>query len=621
MIRVDLHPTLPDKIKFTSDNWLRDQTRIEMLPGSSYSSVTSEWTAPLSWSSCLTLRGIFGDDLHVGNSLAKWAHVENDNRIQPTLRLRQALSIDPNETAKGVDIIRSWSEDEGEESPLYKFQESGVLFLSTAQQAILADDMGTGKTRQTIETLRLLTVQGHNVFPALVICPNGVKKVWEKEFRKWWPDGPSVLMITGGAVGRRRAIAERKDVSIINYEALRFNSRLAPYGSIRLRHCHVCDTALPDTKEWAQHKCERCRKELNEIPWRTIIVDEAHRLKDPKAKQTRATFALATAATEFRFALTGTPIANAPHDMWPALHFVAPREWPSRKEYVNRYCLQSFANGEVIGLKPEMKTEFFKIVDPRIRRMPKEAVLPDLPAKVPILHYVDMSAAQAKAYRQLEHGMIARLPEGLVVTSNPLETLTRLSQFASSCCEITDDGSIVMKAPSNKVDELVSLLSDFTKPAVVFCQHAQLLRLVQARLEKEKISHEIIVGGQGQYDRDRAVDRFQDGYARCIVSTIDAGGEGITLTAADTAVFLQRTWSMVKNNQAEDRIHRIGAEVHESITIIDIISNGTYEERQREVLGDKLELLEEVMRDRQLLARILSADIGPVNLDALGAKE
>lgn len=92
--------------------------------------------------------------------------------------------------------------------------------------------------------------------------------------------------------------------------------------------------------------------------------------------------------------------------------------------------------------------------------------------------------------------------------------------------------------------------------------------------------------------------------------TIAAGGIGITLTRAATAIFLQRSWSMVDNSQAEDRVHRIGSEVHDKITIIDVVSTGTVEERQRVVLGNKLERLEEVMRDRETLRRVLGAKEG-----------
>ena len=88
-------------------------------------------------------------------------------------------------------------------------------------------------------------------------------------------------------------------------------------------------------------------------------------------------------------------------------------------------------------------------------------------------------------------------------------------------------------------------------------------------LEKADISYELIVGGQTAEERERAKDNFQSGRVRVILCTIAAGGIGITLTRAATACFLQRSWSMVDNSQAEDRVHRIGSEIHDKVEIID----------------------------------------------------
>lgn len=90
--------------------------------------------------------------------------------------------------------------------------------------------------------------------------------------------------------------------------------------------------------------------------------------------------------------------------------------------------------------------------------------------------------------------------------------------------------------------------------------------------------------------------------------TISAGSVGVTLTRADTLVFLQRSWSIIDNTQAEDRIHRIGAEKHENITIIDLISQDTFEEEQFDVLEQKKERAEEVLRDRDFLRRLLGGN-------------
>lgn len=611
MINIEILEEDDSKIFFTSDMWMRDNDRIAMCPGARYSSSTHRWTAPLSWATCKTLRGIFGEELQIGPRLLEWSRKEYIDRVKPSIEMRTALSLNEDDNSVYAQQIRKNSDES--ELPLYPFQKSGIKFLASAKRALLLDDMGTGKTRQTIETLKLLHQTGEDVFPAVIVAPKNVLHAWDREFKRWWPEA-RVELPESSVAKKRKAVQNIKDgkadVLVINYEALRTLTRLAPYGSVRLRKCHVCDTSLPDTKEYSQTKCERCKREMNNIAWKSVVVDEAHRMKDPKAKQTRACWALRTNETKFRYALTGTVIANAPDDMWSALHFVSPEEWPSRREYIERYCLTAFSAwgpANVIGLKPEMKEEFFSIVDPRMRRTPKAAVLTQLPDKTYVTRFVDMPPKQSKPYKQLRDGMIARLDEGLVIAANPLVQLTRLSQFASATCTINDDGEVVMSAPSNKIDALMDVMGDMNeKPVVVFAQSRQLIDLTAKRFDSEKIPYTMIVGGQSAYDRQEAIDKFQQGQVRAILCTISAGGVGVTLTKADTLVFLQRSWSMIDNSQAEDRIHRIGAEVHDSITIVDIVSNDTFEERQRDVLGDKQEKLEEIMRDKETLKRLLT---------------
>ena len=260
----------------------------------------------------------------------------------------------------------------------------------------------------------------------------------------------------------------------------------------------------------------------------------------------------------------------------------------------------------IIGLKPETKDEFFLSVDPRMRRMPKEAVLPFLPKKTYTTRYVEMSQKQERAYRQMENDLIALLDDSVTVAVNPLTQLTRLTQFASAFAEMNENGEVKLTAPSNKIDALVEILEELDgEPAVVFAQSRQLIELAAKKLDDLKISYGMIVGGQTPDERELAKNEFQAGRRRVILCTIAAGGIGITLTRSATAIFLQRSWSMVDNSQAEDRVHRIGSEIHDKITIVDVVSVGTVEERQRVVLGNKLERLEEVMRDRETLRRVL----------------
>lgn len=599
-VKVDVYDDA--RILITSSNPFRDKELIKMLPGARYDIHEHRWFAPLTWTVCLQLRGIFGDRLAIGDDLIKWAQAERAARVDPAIALRHA-----------------WDADGDED--LYPFQRAGVKFLTYAKRALLCDEMGTGKTVQTIRTLMNVVRNGENPFPAIVVAPNNMTLTWKAEFEKWFP-GVEARVIKGSAAKRRDIIKDPAHVYIINFEGLRSHTKLKAYPGVRLKRCIRCDGTLADVPSNSPGRCEHCKKELNEIEWRTVIVDEAHRMKNPKAKQTMACWALAGPTTEWRFALTGTAIANAPHDLWPALNFIAGDEWPSRTKYIDRYCLTTFnpfGGMNIIGIRADTKDEFFMAVDPRMRRMPKEAVLPFLPKKTYSTRYVEMSQKQERAYRAMEENLISLLDDGVTVAVNPLTQLTRMTQFASAYAELNEAGEVKLTAPSSKVDALVEILEELDgEPAVVFAQSRQLIELAAKKLDdlaKSKtntmdVSYGLIVGGQTADEREWNKDQFQNGHTRVILCTIAAGGIGITLTRSATAIFLQRSWSMVDNSQAEDRVHRIGSEIHDKVNIIDVISVGTVEERQRVVLGNKLERLEEVMRDRETLRRVLGAKDG-----------
>lgn len=577
----------------TSDYPMRDREMLRFLPGSSYDVRRHIWTAPLTWATCVAMRGMFGDNLTVGPDLAEWVQHAYTTRIEPAMRLRQAWD------AEGDD-------------DLYPFQRAGVQFLTYAKTAMLNDEMGTGKTPQTIRTLKNIQRNGGDPFPALVVAPNNMTITWKKEFERFWP-GIKVAVIKGTPKIRRETISDRTNqVLVINFEGVRSHSRLAGYGSIRLKKCYECDPMMPRDADHTPAKCEAHPRELNQIPFKTLVVDEAHRMKDPKAKQSRAVKALRTTSTEYIYPLTGTAIGDSPIDLWPTLNLIAPDEFPSRVAYIDRYCLTTFnifGGMNVVGLNPVTKDEFFKIVDPMMRRMPKDAVLPFLPAKQYSRREIEMSPKQAKAYKQMDENQIAILgdnEDGITVASNPLIELTRLVQFSSSFAEMTDEGRVRLQLPSNKIDALLEWADDNPgEPAVIFAQSRQLIELACEALTRHGHTFTKIVGGQSPDERDQAKTDFQDGKVRFILCTISAGGIGITLTRSRTAIFLQRSWSMIENKQAEDRVHRIGSEIHDKIEIIDFVSTGTVEEAQQEALQGKLERLEEIMRDKETVKRVL----------------
>jgi SNF2 family DNA or RNA helicase len=279
----------------------------------------------------------------------------------------------------------------------------------------------------------------------------------------------------------------------------------------------------------------------------------------------------------------------------------------------------AFGAPTVIGVKPHMQEEFFAALDPRMRRMPKSVVLKHLPPMLYERRDVEMTPKQKKAYHQMLDQMVAELDdENIVVTTSPLVRVTRLLQFASSYAPLEREWNerreewedhVILAEPSCKIDAFMNDLEDFgDDQIVVFAVSKQLINLLSKKLEKKGIAHGLITGDQNTDERQAYMDEFQAGKIKYMLCTVAAGGTGITLTKARVAVFLQRSWSMIDNIQAEARVHRIGSEQHDSVVIVDYVTAGTLEETVIGAVEQKSNRLEEILRDRALLKKVLEGE-------------
>jgi SNF2 family DNA or RNA helicase len=150
---------------------------------------------------------------------------------------------------------------------------------------------------------------------------------------------------------------------------------------------------------------------------------------------------------------------------------------------------------------------------------------------------------------------------------------------------------------------------DFGDDSVAVCAVSrQLIELLSARMTAKKIRHGLITGAQNEDERQQAVDDFQSGKIKWILFTAQAGGVGITLTAARRLVMLQRPWSLVDHKQAMDRVHRIGSEIHDSIVIMDYVTEDSIEERVIQVLDTKADNFEQIVRDKAQLLDMLRSE-------------
>lgn len=595
-VKAELEPST-GMIWLTSE-W-RWKEQIRLIPGSRWNSVRSQWGIPVSWSACLAMRATFRHELELGPELKHWAEIERRDRIDPCMALRNATA---------------W--DSGDPS-LYWWQRSGAEFIARGKQVLIADDPGAGKTATTIRGLAQLQSEGTNVFPVLVVCPSSVKQSWAREFKRWWP-GLTTQVVKGTVTQRRKQLATPAHVYVMNIESIRTHSRIAPYGSEALKKCVEHggeDSRVKDTS------CQVHEKELNKMTFGSIVMDEAHRIKDGKAIQTRAIKA-AAGDTNIRIALTGTPTANDVTDLWSILNFLSPVEFSSRTRWVTRYIetmANVFGGFMVLGVRPDAREEFDGMLNPRMRRMSEDQVLTFLPPIVYQRRDCEMAAKQAKAYKTMRDDMIAELEDGTtMVAGSPMNQSARLLQFASSYAELDIEEIVdeygftkvkqkaILTDPSAKLDAFMEDIASFGKEQVaVMAVSKQLLMLLSHRLTKAGIDHGVIAGGVSEDDRQEAMDKFQSGRHQFILFTTGAGGTGVTLTAARYLCRLQIPFSFVDYKQSLRRVRRIGSERHENIIVIDYITEDTLDDHVFDVVAKKEENFEDVVKDQDALLRML----------------
>lgn len=525
----------------------------------------------LTWPAVLQLAGAFEESWRPGPRLRQWITTEIAGR---------------NAEGGGLNV----------ELPAgcvpRAYQVEAAAMIRALGSALLLDEPGTGKTISAIIGL-LERHQIAPIFPVLVVCPTSVVDPWVQAWRTWAPHLRTVAW--RGSPKYRAELAGTADVYVVGYETARIDAQ--PSGS------------------------RANTRTLMKLGAATVVVDETHYLKNHQAKRSQAVRRLARPAVNV-LALGGTPITHHPGDLWPTLEALSPAAWPSRERWVARYCLAlpGDYDGEIIGLNPATETELRNALMGQYRRVAKADVLEQLPPKVYSLRSIAIPREYRRSYDEMEAQMIAELPNGEELSvMGVLAQLTRLSQLASAAADVhttteidaatgqeREHVHVELKEPSWKVDALLEILAERPgQPVVAFAPSRQLMALAGAAADREGYAVGYVVGGQSQTERTQTIEHFQAGKLDLLCVTTSAGGVGLTLTAARTAVFLQRPWSYVEASQAEDRLHRIGAERHSSIEVIDVIATNTIDTRVRSVLREKAGQLADLVQDPRIVTELL----------------
>lgn len=436
---------------------------------------------------------------------------------------------------------------------LREFQKKDIKKMIKKGSMLNANAMGLGKTLETIVTLDILGTEKN-----LIICPKSVKSTWKNELIKWLGvSEDDINIIEGTSKQREKKVKNLKKYNIINYELLRN---------------HTNETM----------------KALRKIKWDAVVCDEAHRIKNRKAKQTEGVKLL---NTKHKFALTGTPIQNKPDDLWSILHWLDPF-WSSKSywRFVETFCEveENFFGKEIKGLttKEYNKKALQRILENiMIRRVDDNS----LPEKIEISVPLEMSKKHADLYKKITVKIIIELQEEKIMLINSaLTRLLRLQQCTSN------PGKFGIKE-NPKFEFINDLLEDNPdKKVVVFSRFKETIDALEDYLKVPTVK----LTGDTK-DRDAAIKKFQNKKTRAFLATIGAAGEGIDglQKVSDTMVFIDKDWSPAKNQQAIGRLVRQGQKNPVKVYSLNLV--GTIDDYVENLLNRKVSDIIEVLENQQ----------------------
>lgn len=443
-------------------------------------------------------------------------------------------------------------------------------------------DMGTGKTRVAIDNIALLALH-RGVTRVIVLCPKTLVSNWvDREIPEHGSPGVRWRIIRWRPGKkceeeiRAPAAAGRVDVLVMNVEALSGGLQTTALASVFLRG--AAGRSM-------------------------LIIDESTTVKSPSARRTKRALQLAGVA-DYRRILTGSPVTRSPLDLYSQMQVLDWKIlghksfWTFRSRYaVMRPVVFGGRTVQTVVGHQNLTELATKVAKFSTRILKSECL--DLPPKTWERRSVEMTDEQKAIYKQIKQTASAVLESGEHVTATEVITqILRLHQVA--CGHVRDEEGLVHSIPHRRVDALLQTIEEIPPEGkiIIWSNYVHCILEAAAALAKEHgpASVATLYGATADSARKEAVDRIQkDPATRFLVANPATGGWGLTLTAADTAVFYSNGWDLEQRAQAEDRIHRIGQT--RPVTYVDLVVEGTVDERILQALRKKIDLAAEVMRD------------------------
>ncbi len=452
------------------------------------------------------------------------------------------------------------------QATLRPYQEQGYKWLNYMYEnrlgGCLADDMGLGKTLQTIAQLAK-AYDKSNEKTSLIIMPRSLLYNWQREVEKFAPQLSTYIFH-----GNDRNLDKALEANLI----------LTTYSI-------------------ARNEIER----LKEIEFLYVILDESQNIKNLNALTTKAVMLL---QSDYRLALSGTPVENNLSELYSLFRFLNPTMFGSLTQFNRDYLTPIQKFNDKVAMQ-HLRKKIYPFV---LRRLKKD-VLKELPDKIEQTLYVEMSSEQRRLYEQrrsfYQTAISSQIEKKGLKNSQffIFQALNELRQIAS-IPENLSDGKINSPKRELLQEQLLDSIANGHK-ALVFANYLAAVELISEALDEAGIDYVSMTGATK--DRQRLVDRFQNEEdCKVFIMTLKTGGTGLNLTAADTIFIFDPWWNVAAENQAIDRAHRFGQT--NKVLAYKLITQNTIEEKILKLQQLKKEMFDNIITADSASLKSLSAD-------------
>lgn len=455
---------------------------------------------------------------------------------------------------------------------LRNYQKTGFRWLKTMSAygfcGILADDMGIGKTLQIITLLEDEKEHRPNSL-SLVTCPSSLILNWQSEIERFAPSLTS-LVVTGSSVERKKLIKHIQDYDVI----------ITSYDYLKR------DLTLYDDITFQYH-----------------IIDEAQYIKNHMTKNAQTVKQI---KSNYRFALSGTPIENSLAELWSIFDFLMPNYLFNYNYFKNTYEIPIVKEQDQTSL-----AELKRLVEPFILRRIKKDVLKELPEKVEQTLFIPLDDEAKKLYlgnvatiRQDIRNEIQKAGE----KTNKMLVLSMLTRLRQLCCDprLLYENFMEPGAKLKACMELIENCIQTNKKVLIFSQFTSLLALIEDELTNHDIPYYLLKGSTPKTKRQQYVNSFNQDRVPVFLISLKAGGTGLNLTSAEVVIHFDPWWNVSAQNQATDRAYRIGQ--HNNVQVFKLIAKDTIEEKIMKLQEQKQQLSDSIIHNNEGMITNMSMD-------------